>query len=67
MPGVIQRKGEKKRTIGIGKPTTHDVLLRLNKQDHDRLLFLCRLGGTNRNDVLRQCLRYVYELERRGS
>ena len=63
MPGIIRRPSERREAGALRKPTTHDVLLRLEADDYERLMFLCRLGATNRNDILRQCLRYVHDRE----
>lgn len=48
------------------KDDGHPVLLRLDDDDNEKLLHLCRLGDTNRNDILRQCLRFVYAQEFKG-
>lgn len=39
------------------------VLVRLDDDDHDKLLHLCRLGDTNKSDIIRQCIRHVYTSE----
>lgn len=62
MPGIIQRPIEEKE-VATDKPDLHSVLLRLEDDDHDKLQHLCRLGGTNKNDILRQCIRHVYREE----
>lgn len=62
MPGIIQRPDAEKES-GTDKADLHSVLLRLEDADHDKLLHLCRLGDTNKNDILRQCIRHVYAQE----
>lgn len=62
MPGIIQRPNPKAEAEKE-KPDVHTVLLRLEKADQDKLLYLCQIGDTNQNDILRQCLRHVYEAE----
>lgn len=62
MPGIIQRPTPKTE-VASEKDDTTPVLLRLEPEDHDKLLHLCQLGDTNKNDILRQCIRYVYNAE----
>ena len=64
MPGIIKRPNAEKEAA-TEKPDLHTVLLRLDSEDRDKLKHLCRLGDTNQNDILRQCLRHVYEAEMR--
>lgn len=65
MPGIIQRPIEEKGAANDKDANT--VLLRLDDGDHDKLLHLCRLGNTNKNDILRQCIRHVYQEEFKSS
>jgi len=60
MPGIIQRPTREENSE---KADLHHVLLRLNDDDRDKLLHLCQLGKTNKTDILRQCLRFVYQAE----
>jgi len=62
MPGIIRRPTTEKEAAAE-KPDLHNVLLRLDNDDRDKLMHLCRLGDTNQNDILRQCIRHVYAAE----
>ncbi len=62
MPGVIQRPQRKTEDEKDG-PDVTPVLVRLDDEDHDKLLHLCRIGDTNKNDIIRQCIRHVYNAE----
>lgn len=61
MPGIIQRPT--KEPLPKEKPERHAVLLRLDEEDTDKLLFLCRIGDTDQNDILRQLIRFAYHEE----
>ena len=45
------------------KDDRHSVLLKLDKDDYDKLRILVRETSTNNNEVLRQCLRHVFDVE----
>jgi len=62
MSGIIQRPNPKIEAANE-KPDLNAVLLRLDDDDHDKLVRLCKLGDTNKNDILRQCIRHVYDSE----
>jgi hypothetical protein len=62
MPGVIQRPRPKEE-VERDEPEVTPVLVRLDDADHDKLLHLCRIGDTNKNDIIRQCIRHVYDAE----
>lgn len=62
MPGIISRPTPKAEAANE-KADLAQVLVRLDEEDHDKLLHLCRLGDTNKNDIVRQCIRYVYDAE----
>jgi len=57
---IIQRREKKTETE---KEEPHSVLLRLDDADHDKLKHLCRLGDTNKNNILRQLIRFAYDVE----
>lgn len=62
MPGIIQRP-QPKMEDASEKADPFSVLVRLEDDDHDKLLHLCRIGDTNKNDIIRQCIRHVYDAE----
>lgn len=62
MPGIIQRPVPKAEVVSE-RDDLAKVLVRLEEDDHDKLLHLCRLGDTNKNDIIRQCIRHVYNAE----
>lgn len=64
MPGIIQRP---KAEVVEPKSDKHAVLLRLDEEDADKLAFLCRIGATNQNDVLRQLIRFAHKEEAKGA
>lgn len=45
------------------KNNRRSVLLVLNKDDYNKLRALVSASDTNNSEVLRQCLRHVYDLE----
>ncbi len=62
MPGIISRPAPKAE-VASERADLAQVLVRLDEEDHDKLLHLCRLGDTNKNDIIRQCIRHVYDAE----
>lgn len=62
MHGIIKRPSPEKEQA-TEKPDPHTVLLRLDNDDRDKLMLLCRIGDTNQNDILRQLIRYAHEVE----
>jgi hypothetical protein len=60
---LAQSAGKASEWRHDGKRFEHDALVRLEDDDHDKLLHLCRIGDTNKNDIIRQCIRHVYDAE----